>query len=78
MQNEANNDIGKSSAASERLDPKNAMESPPDVPAPQKPDEHVPPLEVPGRQDTPEPIPEKSRLSVFAYPVLVKNGKKTA
>ncbi len=30
---------------------------------PEKPNEHVPPVEVPGREETPEPVPEKSRTS---------------
>lgn len=36
--------------------------SSPDEPN-QKPDEHIPPIEVPGRTDVPADIPEKSILN---------------
>jgi len=39
---------------------------------PQKPDEHVPPIEVPGRTDVPGHIPEKGAFERFNYPVFVK------
>ena len=45
---------------------------------PRTPDEHVPPMEVPGREQTPEPVPEKGAARGIVFPILVKNGKKMA
>lgn len=53
------------------------IENPPQPPAPAKPDEHVPPLEVPSPEEMPRPIPEKSRKRYKSYPILVKHGPKT-
>ena len=78
MPHEANNETNQDLTTIHLPDQSDGVENPPEPPLPQKPDEHVPPLEVLGRQDTPEPIPEKSSAHQFVYPILVKNGKKKA
>lgn len=35
---------------------------------PKTPDEHVPPIEVPGRQDVPEHVPEKGSAKDNIFP----------
>jgi len=46
------------------------VENSPSEPAQTPPE--VPPVEVPGRNDTPAHVPEKSRAKRASYPALVK------
>ena len=75
MPNDNNNETAMPTEAIQLPDRSQDIENPPE-PVPSKPDEHVPPLEVPGREQTPLPTPEKGNIKSFVYPALVKNGKK--
>ncbi len=59
MSGNYNDETNQTSDTINLPDLSNNFASAPDEPA-QKPDEHVPPIEVPGRTDVPADIPQKS------------------